>query len=193
MKATLRVLLIFAAVLSGRADDSLAKNDWSEAVNGLRARLVFGDGKDFNGTRIAEVYLELHNGTDVGDPMEFDFDADKTLHFDLRSADGKPGPKPAGMEVDGFVFGPFHLTIPRDGTLRFPVTWSGYGIPRGAGTALGFMHGFWIIPADDPSDYFLSATFVVPESIQERSRPRCWHGTIKIPAVKVPIKKDRRA
>jgi hypothetical protein len=189
MKTALQILGIVVAMLSSQAAEPLAKDDWSETVGGLRARLVFGEGHVFNGTRLPEVYLELHNASDVGNPMEFDFDAGKSIHFDLRGADSKPGPKPALTDADGFVFGPFHITIPHDGTLKFPVTWSGYGIPREGGTALGFQDAFWIIPVSDKSEYFLSAALEVPETPRNPDGAPRWHGTIKIPPVRVPAKK----
>jgi hypothetical protein len=180
-------LLIFAFVLTGQSAELPTKDGgWSEAVNGLRARLVFGEVHVLNGTRLPEVYLELHNTSGM---MEFDFDAGKSIRFDLRSSDGKPGPKPAGFVVDGIISGPFHITIPYNGTLKFPLTWSGYGIPRDGGTALGFEGAFWVIPASDKSKYFLSATLEVPQTQPDLKGAYRWHGTIKIPPVIVPVGK----
>jgi hypothetical protein len=189
MKATFQALLIMAAVFSSRAADSPTKDGWSETVNGLRARLAFEEGHIFNGTHVPEVYLELHNASDVGNPMEFDFDAGKFLHLDLRSSNDKPGPKPDRDIIDGFVFGSFHVTLPRDGTLKFPIIWNGHAIPRNAGTALPFENAFWIIPANDPNEYSLSAALEVPETPRKPTGLQSWHGIIKIPAVKVPVKK----
>lgn len=188
MKATLQALLIVAVVFSSRAADSPATDGWSETVNGLRARIVFGKGHVSNGTRVPEVYLELYNATDVGNPMEFDFDLRKSLHFDLRTAEGKPAPLPL-LGADGFIFGTFHITLPRDGTLKFPVTWYGHLIPRDGGTAFGFEGAFWVIPASDANDYFLSVTLDISEASRDSEKPYCWHGTIKIPSVKAPTKK----
>jgi hypothetical protein len=177
--------LIFAFVITGQSAESPAKDGgWSESVNGLRARLVFGEERVLYGTRIPEVCLELQNASDIGNPMEFDFDASKFIRFDLRSSDDKPGPKPAGIaDADGFILEPFHITIPQGGTLKFPITWRGYGIPREGGTALGFEGAFWVIPASDKSKYFLSATLEVPQTQRDPNRARRWHGTIKIPPV----------
>jgi hypothetical protein len=173
--------LILAFTLTGQSAESPAKDGgWSEAVNGLRARLVFEEVPVFHGTRVPKVYLELHNASGT---MGFDFDAGKSIRFDLRSSDGKPGPKPAYSVVDGFRSKPFRSTIPYDGTLKFPITWSGYGIPRDGGTALGFEGAFWVIPASDKSQYFLSATLEVPQTQGDLNGVYRWHGTIKIPPV----------
>ena len=43
-------------------------------VNGLRGRLLFAPGDVVNGTRMAVVYLEFQNVSDVGNPMEIYYD-----------------------------------------------------------------------------------------------------------------------
>lgn len=121
--------------------------------------------------------------------MEFDFDEEKSLRFELRAADGKPAQKPGAMVVDGFVFGPFRLTLPMGSTLRFPVTWHGYGIRSGLGAALCLHSAFWEISSTDRNDYFLSATLNIPQTPREENKTWAWYGTIKIPAAKAPTKK----
>jgi len=195
-----RLMIAAATLLSAgfsfAADPSgfPVKDGWSEPVGGLQARLVLANGRVVNGTRLPEVYLELHNASDVGNPMEFNFDPGKSIHFDLSGAGGKPGPKPAGFDIDGFVFGPFHITLPRDGTLRLPITWGGYGVPRDGGTMLGFEGACWLIPPGDQGGYLLSATIEVPETPRDPERTPRWHGTLKLPAVKaVPEKQPQAA
>ena len=177
-------------VEAGRGAEPAANDGWSETVGGLRTRLVFGEGRTISGTRLPEVYLELHNASDSGNPMEFDFNGQKSLQFELRTADGKPAAKPAVTVVDGTVSGPFHIAVPRDGTLRFPVTWiGGYSTRPDSGTQLCFETAFWEIPRADQSDYFLSATLEIPQTPSDPKKVEAWHGSIKIPAVKAPTKK----
>ena len=123
-------------------------------------------GTVFSGNQFSEVYLELHNVSDLGSPMEFEFSTGKSLRFELLTADGKPGLKPSGAPVSGFVFGPLQLTLPHHGTLKFPVTWNGYFIKPNFGTMLCFENVLWEIPRADQTAYFLSATLEVP-----RARP----------------------
>ena len=189
MKQDLSVLVLLGALFASRADEPAAKDGWSETVNGLRARLIFGEGTVVSGTRLPEVYIELHNASDVGNPMEFDFSAGKSLRFELRTADGKPAPKPSAMTMDGFVIGPFQITLPRDGTLKFPVTWHGYGITPNFGTMLCFESAFWEIPRTDQTAYFLSAILEVPETPRDPRKAARWHGTLKLPPVKAPTSK----
>ena len=189
MKRAILVFLFFVAPLVSQGGEPAANDGWSETVRGLRARLVFGEGRVAFGTRLPEVYLELHNASDVGNPMEFDFSGQKSLQFELRTTDGKPAAKPTIMFVDGFVLGPFHITLPRDGTLRFPVTWSGYSVPPDFGTMLSFETAVWEIPRADKADYFLSATLEIPQTPRDPKNMEAWHGTIKIPAVKAPTSK----
>ena len=189
MKQAFLALLLFATSLASRGAEPAANDGWSETVRGLRARLVFGEGRVVSGTRLPEVFLELHNISDVGNPMEFDFNGQKSLLFELRTTDGKPAAKPTSMNVSGFVFGPFHITLPMGGTLRFPVTWRGYGIRPDFGTVLSLETAFWEIPRTDQNDYFLSATLEIPKTPRDPKKTEAWHGTIKIPAVKTPTKK----
>lgn len=189
MKQAISVLLLLAALLTSRAGEPAAKDGWSETINGLRARLVFGEGTVVSGTRIPKVYIELYNASDVANPIEFEFSAGGSLQFALRTLDDKPAPKPSGMVVDGFVLRPFQIMIPRDGTLKFPVTWHGYGIKPNFGTLLCFESAFWEIPNADQTLYLLSATLEVPETPREPRKTPRWHGTIKLPPVKAPTSK----
>lgn len=189
MKRAILAFLLFATSFICRSAEPPAKDDWSVLVNGLRARLTFGEGTVVAGTHLPEVYLELDNASDLATPMEFDFSAGRSLQFELRSADGNPAPKTTSMMEDGFVIGPFQINLPHGGTLKFPVTWRGYGIRPNFGTLLCFENALWEIPRADRTAYFLSATFKIPETPRDsRGAPR-WHGIIALPAVKVPASK----
>ncbi len=194
MTTTKKTLIVatLVALLALRYTAVAATNEvdsWSPATNGLQARIVFGECRVVTGTRLPEVYLELQNVSDFGNPMEFDFNGQKSLQFALRTADDKPATNTSSLSIDGVIFGPFHITLPRGGTLRFPVTWRGYGIRPDYGTMLCFETAVWEIARDDKTDYFLSATLEIPETPRDPKKAKAWHGTIKMPAVKVPTKK----
>jgi len=188
MKQSILALLLFAALLAIHAEEPPAKDGWSAPVNGLRARITFGEVRTVSGSRLPQVFVELHNTTDVLGVLEFDLDVGKAFRYELATADGKPAPRPIDISMDGHVAGPFRVAIPMHGTLKFPVSWSGYGIRPDFGTIFSLQFGLWEIPADDPNDYFLSATLTVARADDDRLDRR-WHGTIKLPGAKAPTKK----
>jgi hypothetical protein len=188
MKQAVLVSLFWFAFRPIQAEVPSKEDGWSAAVNGLRARITFGEVRTSSGSRLPEVFVELHNTTDILGVLEFDLDVGKAFRYELATADGKPAPRPIDISMDGHVAGPFRVAIPMRGTLKFPVSWSGYGIRPNYGTIFSLQFGLWEIPADDPNDYLLSATLTVARAEDDRLDRR-WHGTIKIPGVKAPTKK----
>lgn len=94
--------------------------------------------------------------------MEFEFDGRKSLNFELRTSDGKPAAQETGAPADGFLFGPFQITLPMGGILRFPLSWHGYGIRPNFGIMLCFQSALWEIPRSNQTTHFLSATLTIP-------------------------------
>src|SRR6185295_12142817 len=88
MKTVLLALVLLVAVAGNGADNPPATNAGSETVKGIQARLVFGEVHSLNGKRRPKAYLELHNVSDSGSPMVFDF-RPESLRFEIRSRDGK--------------------------------------------------------------------------------------------------------
>lgn len=168
-----------------------SKDGWSEPVKGLQARITFGQSELFHGTRLARVYLELHNTTDDAGGLAFDFDWRSSLKMEMQTADGKPAPTAAGFFGGMVTAVPTHLSIPFDGTLKFALDYKGYGVSPNSGTFFGFHPGsnipVWLIPNGDPHEYFLTATLAVPYN--KSGNGVLWDGTIKLPMVKVPFDK----
>ncbi len=171
------------------------KDGWSEAVNGLRARLALGVRHTQAGESIPEVYLEFHNVSDRGLLMEFDYIARKSVHFELKSVDGKPAPKPTMMAGGNRCHETMRVQLPMDGALRFPI--SCHSIVTGTKSSrliqLDPDDAIWEIPATDSQTYFLSGILQVLKStpeVQNATWPNWrWDGTIKIPAVKIEDKR----
>src|SRR5262245_34228677 len=67
----------------------LANDDWSEAVNGLQARLELVERGEINGTRLFAPHLELRNVRDLGNQMEVNCD-DRHLKIELLDVNGSP-------------------------------------------------------------------------------------------------------
>jgi dienelactone hydrolase len=159
--------------------------DWSEPLAGLRGRLHFGEGEKFNGTRMAIIYLELQNVSDVGNPMEVYFNIHNALPCDVFDGDGKPVAQ-AGSPASIQTPLPYWISLPHDSSLRFRVSVTGYGVPRDGGLQIGMMAGDWRLPAGSQGDYFLAARFIVSPP-KDPNRPHPWKGVLVLPRVKVPV------
>ncbi len=191
MKRPLFILAILAATLAGGADTPPATDGWSETVYGLQARLSLGERRTPSGLDIPEVYLELHNVSDRGLLLVFDYVAQTSVRFELKSADGKPVPRSLTVAGGNRCHDKLQVQLPMDGTLRFPVS---------CHSALGGMSGstilqldpneaIWEIPATNTQAYFLSGTLEVPEPTPEVASATWpnwrWHGTLKIPPISI--------
>src|SRR3954471_12211503 len=131
---------------------------WSNTVNGLRGRLLAAPGEVFEGTRMVDVYLELRNVSDVGNPMDVYFDQFRSITSSVADAEGKALKQPPNAASIASP-GPFWLSIPWDGTLRFRLSVSGYGIYKNSGTDIPMNSGNWVIAPGDKKQYFLQADF----------------------------------
>ena len=167
----------------------LPKEDgWSKPVNGLQARVVFGEGKLVAGNLYALVYLELHNAATFVNPLEFDYEAAKNLHLDLRTITGK-APQVGGSNsgiIDRLWQDAFHLTIPMNGTLKFPITTAGgFGTSAHQVVVFDFETGPFLVRFGDPEHYFLSVTLEITKMAASRDG-RAWEGKLSAPPVKIP-------
>ena len=198
MKTTQLLACLLAVLLPGQmlvANDAPSKDGWSEPVNGLRARLVSGERHTQTGAKLSEVYLELHNVSDRGMLMEFDYNASKSVHFELQTADGKRAPKAIALNGGNRCHDTLRVQLPIDGSLRFPV--SCHSAMAGAKSSrilqLDPEDAIWEISVNDTQEYFLSGTLEVPKlshEVRMASWPNWrWDGAVKIPAVRIPGKK----
>lgn len=192
MQEFLAGLLVVFSTWGLRAGELPIEDGWSKPVNGLQARVVFGEGKMFSGNRYALVYLELHNAANLDSPLEFHYDAEKSLHLDLRTADGKPlSRKVTSLEaISRIGHDVFHLSLPMDATLRFPITTGGgFSTSSNRGVIFDFESNNFIVPYGDPAEYFLSVTLEVPvEKRNEHSSSNgyAWLGKLTAPPMKIP-------
>jgi hypothetical protein len=168
---------------------AVAVGDWSEPVNGLRGRLVVGEGRVLGNSTVREtvIYLELQNAFDAaGDPLRISFDPGQ-LKGELRNAKGEPVPRTPGRGSGGRP-GACWLTLPYDSALRLRVNAFGFGRPKETGFLIPLTAGdAWLIPAGDANDYFFSGTFASdPPKDTEGTRP--WAGTLTLPKAKISLK-----
>jgi hypothetical protein len=156
---------------------------WSDSVNGVQGRLSVSEDQPLNGTRILAIYLELRNVSDVGNPTEIYYEPSNAIQCQLIDANAKPVPN-AGLPADIEIPMPFWLALPHDGSLRFRVSVSGYGIPKNAGTMVPMHCGPWLIKDSDHSVYDLESTFIA-KPMDDKLRRRAWQGLLKLPKVKI--------
>ena len=172
--------------------DNLAREGWSEAVNGLQARLVLKRNEVFNGTPIISTYLELRNVSDLGKPMA-PFDGNVEQEFEVIDADGRTALPPPGPNAYFGYIGGLHtdLVIPYHGTLSFDISSHGAGVPANmAGMIDVGLFSTWFFE-DTDEVYRLKSTIEDPETKPADDGPNWqWHGRIEIPAVVVPLQPE---
>ena len=155
---------------------------WSEPIQGVQGRLITREDRIFNGTKIVAVYLELRNATNVLGSIEVYFDSNKLKTLIVDSNDDLIS-KPMDAAMSVFEPLPLWLVLPYDSSLRFRVSVSGYGIPKG-GTAIQMMEGLLLVGPNVKQECFLEGTFVSePEKKMSEEK---WRGTIKLPKVLIP-------
>jgi len=159
--------------------------EWSEPVRGLRGRLVYGEGEKFVGARMALIYLELQNVSDLGNPMQIYFNIDVAVPCELLDGTGKVIPT-SGSPAD--IESPEHywISLPHDSSLKFRVSVTGYGVQPNGGLHIGMMAGDWRIPVGSRDERYLSARFSVTPP-QEQGRVNVWKGELKLPPLKIPV------
>ena len=176
--------LIFIFCIAGQGLASGEETGaWSEPVDGLRGRLIAKEGSAFHGTKMADIYLELENVSDVGNPMQFYFDPIKSIESRCFYSNGKDIMQPP-TAADVITPSAYWLSIPSDGRLKFKISVTGYGVYDNSGSNVQMMSGNWLIKPGDKGKYYLEAKLIShpPES----SRIRAWSGELKFPKVLIP-------
>lgn len=168
------------------------ENDgWSKSVSGIQARFSFEEGNLVNGTRLTEVYVELRNVSDVGNPIYLRYDPTRSIKAQLFNSAGKPV-SIAGNPASIKSLLPFLICLPYDSTLKLNVTAKGYGVPKDQKALIGLHSGDWLIEKSDSTDYFLRGTFI-SEQPKKETKQRLWNGKIQIPWAKVDVVKGDAA
>ena len=176
--------LLATAVFAGVAYSSDEQvGAWSVPVDGLRGRLITKEDKPFAGPRMIAAYIELENVSDVGNPMEFYFEPTESVVSKVVDDDGKP-PPPVPSAADIITGPPYWLAIPTDGSMRFRVSISGYGVFKNSGTNVQMMSGNWVVKPDDKRKYYLEARFVSKPPASDKRRS--WSGELNLPKVLIP-------
>ncbi len=184
----------------GQTDTNLiASGDWSEAVKdsdgyALRGRLLVYD--EHTAPYHARIYLELQHvfkGPGWWDgPLEIYFNISRSdvLHFEMR--DGLDQPIPMyPVSISGPSESPYWVTLPCDSTVRLRADWCNMGPPsKPDGLEIFVQDGScWLIRPNATNDFYLSASFTPLNDHPSSLKYHVWQGTLKLPKVKIPVKK----
>lgn len=168
--------------LFDKKKDELTDAGWSEALRGLRGRLVRHPMRRSNGTEIIGITLELRNGST--EPLAVLANAE-AARLRVFGPDGVPV-KEAGLPRSGPVPGPQVAVIPRDAYLGFSLYDYGWGVPRDAGALLPVRSGGpWVL---EPGTYTLRGTFEVQPPEGETYRKNGWGGRLDLPALEIEVR-----
>ena len=163
----------------------LKGNGWSTPQNGLQGRFTFMPGEPFAGTRLIQVYLELHNTSNLGSPMYIKFDIN-AVKGTLTTAGGK-AVSSYGSDASIIESGPTTIVLPYDSTIKLNVTAAGWGVPRNQLAQISLMHDNWVIKAGDTADYYLAGTFQAGTPDAPKDARHLWSGTLNIPRTRVDV------
>ena len=182
----------------GQTDTNLiATGEWSETVSdgpdyALRGRLLVYDDRSPSAANHARVYLELQHVFPGGwaNPIEvyFEFGIRTDLHFEMRDKLDQPIPQEP-VAIRGPVANPYWVTLPCESTVRVRADMLLGPQSKPEGLEVFVPGGCWIIPPNSTSDFFLSATFTPPKDHPSPLNYHVWQGTLKLPKMKIPVKK----
>src|SRR5262249_22282281 len=149
-------------------------DDWSRAVNGLRARVVLVEKPRSNGTRMLHPYLELRNVDDMAYPLKVRLGG-AHVKFALVDADGKVVDDGQKGARDGPSPDPGTISLPLDSTLRVGMHCTNWGIPRDAAAMIATDSGAWVLKPGQEGKVFLRATVSGKKDADER----VWSGELE--------------
>jgi hypothetical protein len=183
------LLMLFAlapGALSSAFPDSV-NDKWSEAVNGLQARLELVEREKLFGTRWLVPYLELRNVRDVLNQMEVNCD-NRHLKVELVDANGSPlrdgqssprtGPPP-GLNV---------IVLPWDSSICLNLECRNWGIAKDATAMVATDSGAWVIQENEKGKIYLRATLTGGKIEPSYNSWKRWSGKIQTPLLKVDWK-----
>jgi hypothetical protein len=193
-------LASFQCCLGQTDTNVIAVGGWSEPVSDpdgytLRARLLVY-GKEYfsrlNEWGHARIYLELqHLCPMVGrNPTEIYFWFDD-LQFEMRDGLDKLIPYDSVL-LGSLVPAPYWVTLPCNSTLRLRADPGLAGDTKPDELSILVLNptALWVIRPGATNDYYLSATFSPPTNHPSALNYHVWQGTLKLPKVKLPVKKS---
>jgi hypothetical protein len=188
---TFEIFAAFGLSQNLRADNT-NKNvgAWSEAVNGLRGRLIITQEKEDNGVQRPKVFLELQNVAGDLSPLQINGFNPQTS-FQCRVFDSAKNTVGSNLgKIREMQLPAFTLVVPFESSLRLnvnrhnPGAWGFLKAPPKERIEIVLGAGIWTIEKGNRADYFLEGTFHIEEA--KPATPLNWAGTLEIPRVKIP-------
>lgn len=160
---------------------SIEKGEWSQEVNGLRARLKLVEKGKLYGTRWLVPYLELRNARDLLNQLEVNIDR-RHLKVELVGADGAPVRRGSMFPRSGPSAELGTIILPRDSSIRVSLENKNWAITKDAPAMVSTDSGAWVMREDENGKVFLRATLTA-----EKSNPewKAWSGDLQTPPLKV--------
>jgi len=174
------ILLVFSILGIVHAQD--ADTLWSNVDNGLRGRLTVALPAKGN-SPFFRVYIELQNVGNVLGQKTINFSPEKMI-FKITSKDGGLLPPDQGL-YDGIMPGWEPISLPLEGTIKFPIVCQGLAVRPGTKAVIDLdTPRTWIIPQDGRT-YYLSGSLTIPRDLSGPSQ-MVWYGTLHFPPAKIP-------
>src|SRR5262249_7582498 len=134
MRFAVPLLLMLFALALGALSPAFpvsANDNWSEAVNGLQARLDLVEMEKKYGTRWLVPHLELRNVRDLADQMEVNCD-NRHLKVELVDANGSPLRHGWSLPRSGTTTELNVIVLPWDSSIRLNLECMNWGIAQDA-------------------------------------------------------------
>ena len=190
MRFAIPLLLMLFALAPGGLNSAFpgsANDDWSEAVNGLQARLELIEKEKLYGTRWLVPHLELRNVRDLGNQMEVNCD-NRHLKVEMVDANGSPLrdrwlPPRTGPTQELNV-----IVLPWDGSIRLNLECRNWGVPKDAAAMVAADSGAWVIQEKEKGKVYLRATLTGEKIEPSYDSWKRWSGKIQTSLLKVDWK-----
>jgi hypothetical protein len=161
-----------------------ANDDWSEAVNGLQARLELVERGKLYGTRWLVPHLELRNVRYLANQMEVNCD-NRHLKVELVDANGSPLRTGSSLPRSGPTTELNVIVLPWDSSIRLNLECRSWGITKDSAAMVATDSGAWVIQENEKGNVYLRAT-LTGEKIE--SSWKRWSGKIQTAPLKVDWK-----
>lgn len=156
---------------------------WSEAVNGLRGRLVRYPRPHVNDTEIIGVAVELKSVSATALAVRND---PASVRVRLCRPDGTPIDSTLALPRGGPVAAPQWGVIPPYAYLGFSLYDYGVGVPQGQGALLAILPPVqaWLLK---PGKYILRGTFTVQPAAEDNPPKNAWKGQLDLPPLEIEV------
>lgn len=187
MRFAVPLLLMLFALAPGALSSAFPvslNDEWSEAVNGLQARLDLVEREKKYGARWLVPHLELRNVRDLGNQMEVNCD-NRHLKVELVDANGSPLRTGNSLPRSGPTNELNVIALPWDSSIRLNLECRNWGIAQDAAAMVATDSGAWVIQENEKGKVYLRATLT-----GEKIEPiwKRWSGKIQTPLLKVDWK-----